>query len=208
VTDPIIAAAQFLLAQLDWCRHATDEQGEAYAAGVFAEIGDCAGRMRSLVNGPSAGRYAGPCSALIDDPTAPCPVNCACHNGPHYECDEPGGCGTAGCGRRECGQDVIARQDSNVGRCRACGAQYNVDEQQAWMLGEVENILAKPIEITGMLAQLGMTVTYRRIQKFVEKGQLIARGIDEERKPLYRVGDVLEIVARNEQPTRQRARLA
>lgn len=31
------------------------------------------------------------------DPT--CPVNCECHNGPHYACSEPGGCGSAGCGK-------------------------------------------------------------------------------------------------------------
>ena len=31
------------------------------------------------------------------DPT--CPVGCDCHNGPHYACSEPGGCGSAGCGK-------------------------------------------------------------------------------------------------------------
>lgn len=26
---------------------------------------------------------------------------CSCHNGPHYTCDVPGGCGSTGCGRNE-----------------------------------------------------------------------------------------------------------
>jgi hypothetical protein len=30
-----------------------------------------------------------------------CPVECDCHNGPHYPCSVPGGCGSEGCGRAE-----------------------------------------------------------------------------------------------------------
>ena len=30
-----------------------------------------------------------------------CPVDCDCHNGPHYPCSVPGGCGSEGCGRAE-----------------------------------------------------------------------------------------------------------
>jgi len=202
VTDALIEAARFLAQQLPWLRHARTEQGAPYAADVFREIGDCAARMRSLVDGPQAGRYAGPCSALVDDPKSPCPVNCACHNGPGYVCDEPGGCGSAGCGRRECGQDVISRGDSNTAECKSCGAKYNVDEQQTWMLGEIESMLARPIEIEGMLGQLGVNATYRRIMKYIEKGQLLEHGFDSRARPLYRVGDVLEIIARNEKPRR------
>lgn len=32
-------------------------------------------------------------------PQSSCPVNCTCHQGPHYPCSEAGGCGSAGCGR-------------------------------------------------------------------------------------------------------------
>jgi hypothetical protein len=206
VADPVVEASSWLSGQLSWLRHAMLPNGEPYAADAFREIGDCAAWMRSLVDGPRTGRYAGPCSALVDDPKAPCPVNCACHNGPGYVCDEPGGCGSAGCGRRECGQDVVSRGNSNTAECKSCGTKYNVDEQQTWMLGEIESMLARPIEIEGMLAHLGMTVTYRRIMKFVEKGQLIAHGTDERGKDIYRVGDVLEIVARNEAPRSTRRR--
>jgi hypothetical protein len=64
MTDPLIAAARFLQSQLEWLRHATDEQGEPYAVQAFAEIDWCAGRLRSLVNGPPERRYLGPCGAL------------------------------------------------------------------------------------------------------------------------------------------------
>jgi hypothetical protein len=66
MTDPLIAAAQFLVTQLDWLRHATDEQGGPYAASVFAEIRDCASRMRAVVEGPADRRYLGPCGAPME----------------------------------------------------------------------------------------------------------------------------------------------
>jgi hypothetical protein len=31
--------------------------------------------------------------------TLTCPANCECHNGPYYECNIPGGCGSEGCGQ-------------------------------------------------------------------------------------------------------------
>jgi hypothetical protein len=61
--DPLTRAAKWLTGQLDWLRHATDEHGGPYAAGVFAEIRDCASRMRAVVEGPADRRYLGPCGA-------------------------------------------------------------------------------------------------------------------------------------------------
>lgn len=200
--DPLAHAATALGGQLEWLRH------RVFADEAMTSIAEAARKVAGIINGPAPGRYAGPCSALVDDPAAPCPVNCACHNGPHYACDEPGGCGSAGCGRRTCGQDVTARPGSTIGTCRACGAEYDVDEQQAWMRGEIEGYLARPVEIAGMLLTLGLKVTYRRIMKFVEKGQLIARGHDEDEQPLFRVGDVLDIVRRNENAQRPGGRPA
>src|SRR5690348_13776084 len=83
MTDPLITAAQFLTTQLDWLRHATDEQGGAVAVDVFREIGECAARMRSLVEGPRDQRYLGPCGA-IGVSLKPC---CEYHN---RHCEPPG----------------------------------------------------------------------------------------------------------------------
>jgi hypothetical protein len=162
VTDPLIAAAQFLVTQLPWLAHATDEHGGPYAASVFAEIRDCASRMRSLVDGPQAGRYAGPCSTQTPDGTM-------------------------------CGQDVIARAGAAYGTCKACGSRYDVDEQQAWMREEIEGYLARPVKIAGILLRLGSPIGYSTIASYAAKGQLISHGIDDKGKPLYRIGDVIDL---------------
>jgi hypothetical protein len=137
VTDPLIAAAQFLSAQLDWLRHATDEMGQPYAAGVFAEIRDCASRMRGVVEGPADRRYLGPCGAVrehqdlcghgkadpcfADDFTDEC--ECWCHDGEPDTCEG----------------DVYARDGAPAGHCRTCGATVDTGERRAWLDGQVND---------------------------------------------------------------------
>lgn len=187
VPDGLAYAAAVLVDQVGWLRH------QQFADEVLDAIAQSAHKVAAIVNGPTPGRYAGPCSAIVDDPDAPCPVSCACHNGPHYACTEPGGCGSAGCGRRQCGQDVTARPGASYGTCKACGAEYDVDEQQAWMRGEIEGYLARPVEIAGVLLRLGFPIGYSTIAAYAAKGQLVARGRDEQDRPLFRIGDVMTL---------------
>lgn len=130
MTDPLITAAQFLRSQLDWLRHSRNEQGEPVAIGVFREIGECAARIRSLVEGPREQRYLGPCGAPIVPTT----------------CDHPYGDGLI-CG--VCGGDVAALMPADgicqgdvygvpgaeKGRCKTCGATVDQESRRIW-LGE------------------------------------------------------------------------
>lgn len=185
--DQIVLCAEWLSRHLEWLRHRRE------VAEFMGDIAAAARRITGIINGPIPGRYAGPCSALVDDPDQPCPVDCACHNGPYYECDEPGGCGSVGCGRRICGQDVTSRPGSNDAACQACGARYDVDEQQKWMRGQIEDHLAEPVEIAGVLLRLGFPVGYSTIAAYAAKGQLVAHGHDEKGRALFRIGDVLDL---------------
>ena len=92
-----------------------------------------------------------------------------------------------------CREDVTARPGSTTGRCRTCGAEYDVDEQQAWMRSEIEDYLARPVEIAGVLLRLGFPIGYSTIAAYAAKGQLIAHGHDEHNRPLYRIGDVITL---------------
>jgi hypothetical protein len=133
MTDPIADAARFLAAQLDWLRHATDAQGGAYAVDVFSEIGDCARRMRSLVDGPAPQRYLGPCGAplteideIID----------------RYGDDPPNGLVVD-----RCDGDVYGPDGGSSGRCRTCGATVDQQERRAWLDGEVRQYSYTAAEI-------------------------------------------------------------
>lgn len=195
MTDPIITAAQFLLAQLDWCRHATDEQGGAYAVGVFAEIGDCAGRMRSLVEGPAAQRYLGPCGAqvVVDDET-----NRLIEA---YGDDPAAGLVLA---TRECEGDVYGVPGAEKGRCKTCGATVDQDARRAWLDDVVRDYAYTAAEIAD-----AYRINVNTIRTWLHRGQLTAHG-EYAGGPLLKLGDVLDLAAesaaRREEARSQQAR--
>lgn len=169
--DPIAVIARWLPTQLDWLRHRSD------ADDTFATIAAAVRIIASVANGPTAGRYAGPCS-------------------------------TAGPDGKACGEDVTARPGSAIGTCKACGAEYDVDEQQEWMRKEIEGYLARPAEIAGVLLRLGFPIGYSTIAAYAAKGQIIAHGSDEKGRALFRIGDVIDlrIEANKPRQARQRSR--
>lgn len=199
--DPIIAAARFINDQMRWLRGAIDEQGQPYAPHVFAEIDHCARRMRSIVDGPAAKKYLGPCGAFVVAEAADgCPVNCTCHNGPQYACDEPGGCGSAGCGRprttgETCEGDVQARvygdgRLADTGRCATCGATVDTAARTAWLDDEVRSRAFRASEIEDAY---GVNANLIR-QWATEKRNLVqVHGHDRKGRALYLLSQVLDV---------------
>jgi hypothetical protein len=189
MTDPLIAAAQFLAAQLDWLRHATDEQGQPYAASVFAEIRDCASRMRATVEGPADRRYLGPCGA------------------PQWV-ENLGG--EAGCRELEgppCEGNVYARDGAPAGHCRTCGAEVDTGERRAWLDAEVRSHAFRAVHIAD-----AYRISVDTIRSWAHRGLLVPHGHDADERPLFNVGDVLDLAAadaaRREQARADRARRA
>lgn len=171
MTDPLVAAAEFLRTQLSWLRHATDEQGGAYAAAVFAEIGECASRMRGMVDGPAAQRFLGPCGAALGPRVS---------GSDHMHVDFAA----------TCDGDVYGRPDAEYGSCRTCGARYRRDERQAWLDGEVRTWAFTAKDIADAHG-----INVKTIRSWAERGQLTHHGHDREGRPLYLVGDVLDLAA-------------
>jgi hypothetical protein len=217
MTDPLIAAAQFLVTQLPWLAHATDEQGGPYAASVFAEIRDCASRMRAVVEGPADRRYLGPCGAerehdplCVDQSGHPHDNECECwcHDG------EPGACEG----------DVYARDGAPAGHCRTCGATVDTDQRRAWLDAEVRSRAFRAAEIAGAYGINVKTIrswATERQARYDHSGtqveaarpaKLHVHGFDRDGRPLFLVGDVLDLAAvdaaRREQARAERARRA
>lgn len=197
MTDPIVAAAEFLTAQLPWLRHARADNGEAWAVSVFAEIRDCAAKLRSLTDGPSEYHYLGPCGAPVvaAEVEAGCPVNCECHNGPYYACSEPGGCGSAGCGRsvttgESCEGDVRWRPGTDHGVCRTCGATFDLDDRQKWL----DQVRREWLYSAAEIADAYPEVNENTIRTWIHRGQLTAHG-EYAGGPLLKLGEVLDLAA-------------
>jgi hypothetical protein len=174
VTDPLIAAAQFLVTQLPWLAHATDEQGGPYAASVFAEIRDCASRMRATVEGPADRRYLGPCGAVPQADVAELtdefrPVRFA---------PEP------------CEGAVWGRNGAATGRCNTCKAEYQRADRQDWIDTLRRDWLYRASEIEEAYPQIKADT----IRQWLHRGLLVSHGTYAG-GPLFKVGEVLDLAA-------------
>ncbi|NJP27085.1 hypothetical protein FLW53_23370 [Microbispora sp. SCL1-1] len=102
-------------------------------------------------------------------------------------------------GGAPCGADLYAAPGAAWVTCKACGAHYRVHQRREWLLDAAEDVLETATEIARAVTSLGRPVTPERIRQWAHRGQLHARGTQRDGRgrwvPLYRVGDVLDLVA-------------
>lgn len=123
-----------------------------------------------------------------------------------------GGCETPGCvevvteGSRRFERPTAlyaSDPDAVTVRCRHCDRAYDVADRKASMLVTASERLASATEISRALTSLGEPVTPERIRKWKERGRLVARGLNPEEHPLFRIGDVQELLAEAESHRRR-----
>lgn len=167
MTDPIIAAAEFIGRHLEWLRHhpACDEQ--------LTTIEACARVVRGLVSGKAGQKYLGPCGAPTREDTS-------VWDGERYwEMSEEG---------PPCEGDVYGRAGGDKGTCRTCGAEYDQAERRAWLDDEVRSRAFRAAHIAD-----AYQINVKTIRSWADRGHLIQHGTDRDGKPLYNVGDVLDL---------------
>ena len=159
-----VAATRFLLASLEWLRHRQE------AKDVVDELLYASSLLERTLNGPSVRWYAGPCRAeLVDDDGA-----------------QTG---------ELCDEDLYAAPGARVVRCRVCGAEMDAAARKEWLLKEAEIALVHAELLGRALAALDVEgVTSSRIRNLADRGRLVAKGIDQLGRPLYKVAEVLAIV--------------
>ncbi|MGH3745795.1 MAG: hypothetical protein ACRDT8_00165 [Micromonosporaceae bacterium] len=113
-----------------------------------------------------------------------------------------GVCGHRDGGSRErCQGAVYAYQGAIVGACRLCGARHaDIAKRRADMLASAEDKLANATEIGQALTALERPVGGGTIRKLAERGRIVSKGRDARGNPLYRLGDVLDALARPSAP--------
>lgn len=106
-------------------------------------------------------------------------------------------------GRCECGTALYARPGAAMVDCRECDADaYDVDAKREEMLGQVGDQLATATETARAVTRLGQPVSPSAIRGYVHRKLLVAHGsrvIGNREVPVYRLGDVLDILARQAQ---------
>jgi hypothetical protein len=102
----------------------------------------------------------------------------------------------------DCGEDLYARLDAAYVTCASPAHEqeivWPVDERRRWLLASAEDVLASTTEISRALTRYAQTLTPSAIRGYVARGRLVRHGerVENGRTvPLYRLGDVLQIVA-------------
>lgn len=176
--DPIDTAARWLTDHLEWMRHQSD------ADQFLTDVEAAARVVRGLARGRAEQRYLGPCGALWWHSQAchamPQPhvlkCECWCHQGIAE--------------MRACEGDVYGRRGAHTGTCRTCGAQVDQDERRAWLDGEVRDHAFRAAEIANAYG-----VNANTIRTWHARGLLVEHGRDRDDRPLFNVGEVLDLAA-------------
>lgn len=176
LADPLTVVCSWLLGQMEWLRHASDDQEGPYAVAVFDEIGESARRIRRLVDGPAAQKYLGPCGAPAQVETTTL--------------------GELAEGRRtyvdgqRCDGDVRARDGAQFGRCRTCGAEWSTAERKAWLDAEVRASSFRASEIE---EAYGISADLLRV--WAHRGLVQVHDRDFLGRARYMLGEVLDVAA-------------
>ncbi len=92
----------------------------------------------------------------------------------------------------ECPEDIYADADATVIDCPRCKTTHSVEHRRDVLLVALNDQLAAAADIARGLPALGLAVTAERIRQWKARGRLVDRGPDG--RPLYRVGDVIDLV--------------
>jgi hypothetical protein len=145
--DPIVVAAHYLAASLEWLRHRPE------CAEAFTDLEAAARVVRGIVRGPAEMRYLGPCgAALVGDEIT------------RWRYDEE----TRGQSAipeqyrpvvETCDGDVYGRNGAAKGSCRTCGAEVDQGERRLWLDETVLDHLAdEPIPARDIAFALRLNV--------------------------------------------------
>jgi len=99
------------------------------------------------------------------------------------------------CNTGDCMADLYGRVGAYTVNCQECGAEHNLDERREWLLQHLDDRLVHAGLLAGLLTMLDRQVTSSMIRNWAARGRLLSRWHDARGRPLYRVGDVIDIVA-------------
>lgn len=97
-----------------------------------------------------------------------------------------------------CQADLYARHGARDIRCRTCDAHHDIGYRFEWIMEQAEDHLGTASEIARALSGFGEHITAAMIRGYAHRGRLATRGHHRTGQPLYRLGDVLQLLGERE----------
>ncbi|RCG19083.1 hypothetical protein DQ384_38035 [Sphaerisporangium album] len=98
------------------------------------------------------------------------------------------------CGAGDCTADLYTRHGAARITCRACGADHDSQARQAWLMDQAADHLGTATEIARALHGWHPELTPSVVRGYAHRRRIQARGRDQAGRPLYRVGDVMDLL--------------
>jgi hypothetical protein len=109
--------------------------------------------------------------------------------------DRPAATWYAGpCNVDACTSDLYARHGARTIRCRECGATHNAALREDWLMKQVADQLGTATELARALGGFRENLTPAMVRGYAHRGRIVGHGVDALGRPLYRVGDVLDLL--------------
>lgn len=140
-------------------------------ADTIAALTDLLRAARRVIDRPADRKYAGPCTATTVDEH---------------------GLAT------DCTGELYAHPSHDTVTCPDCGTTYPLDARREWLRDQAEDMLLPATELARAIDGLGTPVTGSMIRGWKRRGRILNRGTDSH--PLYRVGDVIDLVTNQSRP--------
>lgn len=178
----LATVARWLSGQVEWIRH----QPEALR--TFDEIRAAVRALRRVVDRPADSWWAGPCNELVTDEAGGSEgirtphLSAEAEHAPYT--NRP---------LTECGADLYAPTGAETIRCRSCGATYDAAARRDWLLDEAQDVLGHAEMVAGALVRYGLDITSATVRGYARHNRVVSHGHDGLGRPLYRVGDVIEV---------------
>lgn len=95
---------------------------------------------------------------------------------------------------RECGAALRTRSGDSVIICRECKTRHDAADVLARVIRDNHEHMARPSELADLLTTAGWPVKADTIRKWGRRGKLYDWREDDLGRPMYRLGDVLDLV--------------
>lgn len=95
---------------------------------------------------------------------------------------------------QECPEDLYAEWGKDYATCARCKTNHRVEDRRAVLINAVKDQLATAADISRGLSGLDMKCTADRIRQWKRRGRIAERGPNHNGDPMYRVGDVIDLL--------------
>lgn len=94
---------------------------------------------------------------------------------------------------QQCVESIYGYAAHNTVQCPVCGTEWDIATRRAWLLRIVEDEVAYSGLLAGLVSGLGVQISSSAIRRYAKKGRIHALAVDARHRPLYRIGDVLDV---------------